>query len=266
MKLTVLNENTVSGGEFICEHGLSILLETEKHKILFDMGQSDVFAKNAETMGVDLSNVDVAVLSHGHYDHGGGITKFFSLNKKSKIYLNENSFGDYHNGTSKYIGLNKELKIDDRFVFVSDELRIDDELSLYSCNNLSRLFKTDHYGLTKKVNDIFLPDDFMHEQYLLVEEKGKRILISGCSHKGVLNIQNWFKPDVFIGGFHLSKLNPEKTEDASALQEIALKLKQYNTKYYTAHCTGVEQYGFLKKELKSQLDYLSTGNVFEIKN
>ena len=71
MKLVTLMENTTCREDLCCEHGLSLYLETGDHKILFDAGQSGAFAENAEKLGVNLQNVDFAVLSHGHYDHGG---------------------------------------------------------------------------------------------------------------------------------------------------------------------------------------------------
>ena len=72
MIIKVLSENTAASDEFGCEHGLSLYVETGKHRLLFDTGASDLFAKNAARLGVELSAVDTAVLSHGHYDHGGG--------------------------------------------------------------------------------------------------------------------------------------------------------------------------------------------------
>ena len=76
MRITTLIENTSCGDGFASEHGISLLIETGKHKILFDAGQSDAFARNAEKLGVDLRDVDLAVLSHGHYDHGGRADTF----------------------------------------------------------------------------------------------------------------------------------------------------------------------------------------------
>ena len=72
MIITSLLENTTSRSGIAAEHGLSLYIETATHRILFDMGQTDLFARNAEALGVDLTHVDLAVLSHGHYDHGGG--------------------------------------------------------------------------------------------------------------------------------------------------------------------------------------------------
>jgi hypothetical protein len=82
------------------------------------------------------------------------------------------------------------------------------KLHLYNCNARTCPYPVHSYGLTKVVNGRRVPDDFKHEQYLLVEENGRRVLFSGCSHKGILNIMSWFKPDVLLGGFHFMKLDP----------------------------------------------------------
>lgn len=257
MKITVLTENTTKHENLIAEHGLSLFIETSKHKILFDMGQTDAFAENAQKLGVDLKTADIAVLSHGHYDHGGGIAKFLEINEKASIYMNANAFGNHYNASKKFIGLDKNLQSEGRLVFVEDEFKIDNELTLFSCNSMPRKYHANPYGLGIERGGRIVPDDFLHEHYLLVNENGKRYLFSGCSHKGVLNIAEWFKPDVFIGGFHLSKLDV----NSEVLKETAKILLENDTKYYTAHCTGIEQYGFMKKIMGDRLEYLSTGLV-----
>jgi 7,8-dihydropterin-6-yl-methyl-4-(beta-D-ribofuranosyl)aminobenzene 5'-phosphate synthase len=115
-----------------------------------------------------------------------------------------------------------------------------------------------YFGLTKKIDGEYVPDEFEHEQYLLIEENGKRILISGCSHKGIIDIVNWFKPDILVGGFHISKIS-----DTKELDKIAKALSLHSTKYYTCHCTGVEQYYYLKTKITS-LEYLSSGKTIEL--
>ena len=82
MKLWTLVENTSCNENLKNEHGLSFYIETQNHKILFDFGQSDIFLENANKMGIDLSKVDIAILSHGHYDHGGGLKTFMKINEK----------------------------------------------------------------------------------------------------------------------------------------------------------------------------------------
>ena len=116
MKLYTLMENTTCRPDFDAEHGLSLYIETDRHRLLFDIGQSGTFADNAEKLGVDLAAVDCAVLSHGHYDHGGGLKRFLEINDHAPVYLNRNAFGEYYHGPDRYIGLDTQLKKSGRLI------------------------------------------------------------------------------------------------------------------------------------------------------
>lgn len=258
MKITALVENTAVRECFEAEHGLSLYIETEKYNILFDMGQTDLFAENAQKLGIDLKKVDFAVLSHGHYDHGGGLKKFLEINKNAPVYLSRFAFEPHYNGTEKYIGLDVGLKESDRLIFVGDELEIEKGFTFYSCNLKGRKHDLGSFGLNMLDGENFVPDDFRHEQYLLLEENGKRVLISGCSHKGIMDITEWFKPDFLVGGFHFSKLELDKN-----LQKYSQYLNRFNTMFYTCHCTGVTQYEFMKNHM-ANLEYIATGDVVNI--
>jgi len=258
MKITCLLENTTERTDMQVEHGLSLFIETESHRILFDMGQTDLFYQNASTLGIDLSCVDIAVLSHGHYDHGGGLQKFLEINSHAPVYIHKDAFLPHFNGSEKYIGLDISLKDQPRIRFTDDECRIDDSLTLFSCNEKTKQYSPIPSGLTEKVGDTFITDDFRHEQYLLTVENGKRILFSGCSHKGILDISNWFSPDVLIGGFHYSKLALDEQ-----LLHAAKELSSRPTQFYTCHCTGIEQYAFMRQYIPS-LQYLSCGQIIQI--
>lgn len=259
MKLWTLMENTSSRDDLQAEHGLSYYLEVNGHKILFDAGQSGAFADNAEAMGIDLKQVDLCILSHGHYDHGGGLNRFLRLNDKAPIYLSKRAFSDCHNASDRYIGLDETLKDSDRLIYTGDETVLDQGLTLYSCNTMEKVVPTEAFGLTVDGK----PDSFLHEQYLLIEEAGKRILISGCSHKGIINLVSWFRPDVLVGGFHFMKLDTAG-EDAAKLDAAAETLLQFPTKYYTGHCTGLAQYDYLRQRMGDRLEYLSTGQSIEL--
>ena len=252
MRITTLLENTSACG-FPTEHGLSLFVEMTGHRFLFDMGQTGLFARNAETLGIDLSAADFAVLSHGHYDHGGGMRAFFSANSHAPVYASRYAFEPHYNGTEKYIGLDRSFAESDRVVFVDEEMLIAEGINLYGCHHVQRIADFGSCGLNMVQEGKLLEDDFRHEQYLLVEEKGKKILFSGCSHRGILNIMHWFHPDILIGGFHLSGFPMDET-----LAGIAKELDSYATVYYTGHCTGTEQYRFMKESMKN-LHYLSTG-------
>ena len=256
-------ENTVLCDDLVTEHGLSFYIETETHNILFDMGLGDNFASNAKKLGINLKAVDIAVLSHAHRDHSGGLKRFLELNPTAAVYVSANIFEPCYNVKGKYIGLDDDLKGNDRLIFVEDHLQIDEELSLFSCNSNERPFGSNSFGQTVKRGEMFVPDPYLHEQYLVIREGEKTVLFSGCSHKGILNIVHWFTPDILIGGFHFSKVPPGE-EGKYLLENSAKQLLQYATKYYTGHCTGAEQYGILKKCMRAQLEYLHTGSVLYV--
>ena len=116
MKITVLMENTAISPAFATEHGLSLYIETGKHKILFDAGQSGAFADNAAALGIDLQGTDLAILSHGHYDHADGLPVFLQRNSHAKIYVNEHAFLPCYHGRDRYIGITPQLRGCDRLV------------------------------------------------------------------------------------------------------------------------------------------------------
>lgn len=262
MTITSLLENTAARAGIAAEHGLSLYVETTTRRILFDMGQTDLFARNAEALGIDLSRVDLAILSHGHYDHGGGLAAFLEINQTAPVYLTEAAFLPHYNGTQKYIGLDTSLGDHPRLRVVSGDLSLGDGLTLLTPNGRTRNHSLGAFGLTERVGDVFIPDDFRHEQYLLIEESlsegSNRVLISGCSHAGILDIVEWFSPDVLVGGFHVSKM--ALGEELTALGEA---LAAHSTDYYTCHCTGEAQYAFMGKYMP-RLRYLACGESITI--
>lgn len=257
MKITALMENTAAREGLLTEHGLSLYIETGDHRILFDAGQSGAFADNAEKLGVDLAGVDIALLSHGHYDHGGGFPRFLEINPTAKFYVNHMAFRPHFNAAGKPIGLEPSLRETGRVSFVSEMLEIGPGFTLHPGSETRP--PECSAGLQVLVEGSLRPDDFSHEQYLLVEEAGKRILISGCSHRGVVNIMERFRPDVFVGGFHTKGITCPET-----LASLARELARFPTVYYTCHCTGGEQYGVMRGSLGDRLHYLGTGASLRI--
>ncbi|MFI3170677.1 MAG: MBL fold metallo-hydrolase [Faecalibacterium sp.] len=260
MKLTVLMENTTCNDALCAEHGLSLYLETAQHNILFDAGKTAAFAENAKAMGIDLQSVDIAILSHGHYDHGGGLACFLAQNDHAPVYISQHAFSPCYHGNERYIGLDPALQGNSRLIAVHDDLQIDATLSISSCNGLPCVQAVDSAGLCVQQGVEYLPEQFLHEQYLTIREDGRNILISGCSHKGILNIMAWHKPDVLVGGFHFMNVDVS-TGESALLDAAAVQLSNYHTKYYTCHCTGQPQYEYLKQKMGNQLHYLATGQV-----
>lgn len=258
MKIAVLTENTSAREDITAEHGLSLYIEADNRRILFDMGQTDAFIKNAEAMGIDLEAVDTAVISHGHYDHGGGLEAFLELNKSAPVYVRRNAFLPYYNTPNKYIGLNTALAGSKRIIFTDGEYDIGNGMRLYNVTQGQRTVPTVPHSLLMRTESGFIQDGFAHEQYLEITDRGRKILVSGCSHAGIIGIAERFEPDVLIGGFHLSALSA-----GEKLASVARELSERKTEFYTCHCTGYEQFLFMKK-LMPHLSYISAGDILNI--
>lgn len=273
MRIVNLIENIKGNPECDFEHGLSLYVETQKHKLLMDTGCSDKFLENAKRLSVQLENVDSVVLSHGHYDHGGGLLDFAKINSHARIYVRENAFLDFYHGkdeNKRYIGLDKRISNLAQLYYVSGNMRIDKELFLFTNVTSRILWPSSNLELTVEKDGVLVQDDFSHEQYLVISQNGKNILISGCAHNGILNILEKYhqifskNPDVVISGFHMMKKSGYKQEDIDLIEKTAWKLKDYRTKFYTCHCTGEEPYERMKRILGEQIDYVKSGEEVEI--
>lgn len=274
MIIQVLSENTALSEDFGYEHGLSLYVETEKHRLLFDTGASGLFAENAAKLGVDLSRVDVAVLSHGHSDHGGGLKTFLNKNSRAKVYVHKRAFEPHYanraGGIKADIGLDTGLLPSERFVFCGARYVLDEDLELFAKVREETPVPSGNTDLFRKEGDSFLPDDFAHEQNLVIRQNGRVILIAGCAHRGIVNIVRQFQadnggfPDIVIGGFHLHSRGSGKSETPEAVDAVARELVQTGAQYYTCHCTGQEAYRRLKAVMGDQIGYLSTGSRLEI--
>ncbi len=271
MKIKVLSENTSISNEYASEHGLSLFIQTSKHNILFDMGQGNLFAENAKKLDVDLSTVDVAFISHGHYDHGGGLGRFLEQNKKAKIYAHPKIFGDYYakglSNEMNYIGLDKSLKRNSRIVFVDNFIKIDDELELFSKVKQREFNPFFNKFLYMKNGE---RDTFKHEQNLVINSENKSLLIAGCAHSGIVNIMNKYYeikgsyPDFVIGGFHLYSNSSGESEKEERIIRLAHRLNEYDTVFYTGHCTGKYAFTVMKKIMKHKMINLSTGQIINL--
>ncbi|MBQ7534498.1 MAG: MBL fold metallo-hydrolase [Stomatobaculum sp.] len=270
MKILNLIENTEGAAGCAAEHGLCFYIETEKHRLLMDLGPSDSVIKNAEILGVDLRKIDTVILSHGHYDHGGGILPFAELNPEARIYLQESAFGEYYAARDftpdpEYIGLDQAIRDLPQVVTINGEYRIDDELFLFSGIRGKKNWPVSNYNLRKKEGEELLQDDFVHEQCLVITDGDRRILLSGCAHNGILNILDRFEelcggaPDIVISGFHMMKKTGYTDEERQVIRDTARKLKKYPTVFYTCHCTGQKAFEMMKKILGDRLQYVRSG-------
>ena len=275
MKIVTLMENTACDAGLCAAHGLSLYIETPKHRILFDMGPDGRFIDNAEKLGVDLSAVDIAVLSHGHYDHGGGLRDFCEVNSRADILIHTDAFGNFYaleeGREPRYIGLDPELwELESRVIPTADFVKLDDELTLFSDEPEVFPALAASAKLHVETPDGLRPDPFTHEQNLLVTAWGKSALFAGCAHRGIVNILAGARerlgrlPDAVFGGFHFFELDPADPESGRLIEETGRALLEGDTVYYTGHCTGDYAYEKLRAILGDRLRPMTGGSIVEI--
>lgn len=255
------------------EHGVSLYIETGNGlKVLFDTGQSDLFARNAARLGIDLREVDLAVISHGHYDHGGGLNEFLRINTKAPVYIRESALGEHYSIRPSGVA-DIGLKINDlsRLIFTKDIEILPGGITLFTtptrpaspgspaspacpapqgspaspapadspcpqvqfsnhdyehqstaamgCSPFPEPDGTfrEHYPFPEPFGNRLLlgadrrPDDFRHEQSMIIRDSSSTVLFGGCAHRGIVNIlaqaQALTSGTIthVLSGFHLSK-------------------------------------------------------------
>ncbi len=274
---TLIDDKKLENSNLINEHGLSLHIQKEKQNILFDTGASGYFAENAKELGIDLNEVDTVIISHGHYDHGGGLETFFKENKHAPVYTKKigNYYRVYDNGTKKNITWDKTVleKNSQQIRYLTQDLEILENVHLLS--SIKKIYPQppDNKFLYQEKNRQLIRDDFLHELLMVIEEKDGITIFSGCSHQGILNMietaRNKFrgKPiKAVLGGFHIieSAFN-NREECIFEVKEIADKILKYPLgKVYTGHCTEIKPYLLLKEVMGSKLEYLSTGMVIKL--
>lgn len=273
MKITVLMENTTPSNRLCAKHGLSLFVETKTHKILFDMGPDASFLDNAAKLGADVSAVDFAALSHGHFDHAGGLQAFLDCTadreKPPAVFANKRAFLPHAAKTPaglKDIGADPALAADKRITLVTEDIAdIAPSITLLSNVKPEHLFSASNAVLLEENDGEYAPDSFAHEQSMLIREEGKAVLISGCSHTGIVNIIARAEAvagrelDAVIGGFHLMNPSSGTVEDEDLTRGVASFMAERSTRYFTFHCTGLAAYSRLRDVLGPQIEYLGCG-------
>jgi 7,8-dihydropterin-6-yl-methyl-4-(beta-D-ribofuranosyl)aminobenzene 5'-phosphate synthase len=279
MKIQVLIDNIASccgSRKLFGEWGLSVFVEFEGKRYLLDTGASHLFAKNAGVMGVDLSKIDMGVLSHAHFDHSDGMAKFFELNKTAPFYLRKGAgencyhahklFGrfTYH----EYIGIHKGFlkRFADRIRFAEGDMQIAPNVYLvpHKTPGLERIGEAAH--LSVKENGVFRYDSFDHEQSLVFDTPKGLFVMNSCSHGGADNIVKEIEatfPEkkiyAILGGFHLFRYKDE------VVRAFAERLRVLDVqKVFTGHCTGNRAYEILHEVLGDRAEQMRCGMTIEL--
>jgi 7,8-dihydropterin-6-yl-methyl-4-(beta-D-ribofuranosyl)aminobenzene 5'-phosphate synthase len=274
MHLTSLIEDTPGGAPgLVPQHGLSLLLKVRDTTVLFDMGQDGTFIGNAGYLGIDLKNVDIGILSHGHYDHGGGLAAFLRYNNHAPVYLKAGADEAlYARDLPRYrfIGLEHDMLITnaERFIWIGTDTGLSPGLMLITDIRKPEPLPKGNRTLLIQRQEIFEPDPFLHELFLVVEEEDGISIITGCGHSGILNMVHTARArypgrpiKAVVGGFHLTDRDTPPEE----VRSIGKTLKSAGCgRVITGHCTGTRAKSILREELGSCFAALYTGYTTEI--
>jgi 7,8-dihydropterin-6-yl-methyl-4-(beta-D-ribofuranosyl)aminobenzene 5'-phosphate synthase len=282
MKIISLVENTrmLQRKDLHTEPGLSLCIFTEGRQILFDTGLSNKFYSNAQRLNVDISQVGLVVISHHHFDHGGGLATFLDVNHHAKIYLKNSSTEHFYFdifGLFRYqIGLDATLfqKYPQRFAFINQFTEIaPDIFILTKIEGRHPIPKGNRHLFMVTGNSLQL-DDFEHELILVIRQDAGLVIFTECSHHGILNMLDTVVahfPDqpikAVFGGFHLIDLPLINTMAGSKedVEEVGQAMLEFPIeKIYTGHCTGPKAYRILKNILGAKLENFPTGCQIEL--
>lgn len=303
MRVTALVENRHNcEKELAGEHGLSLYIEYKERKILLDAGATELFAENANKLGLSLEKADTAVLSHAHYDHSGGFEKFFSCNTKAVLYMQstcgENcwrlsgSLKEKNPALSqndidcdgaldgllqqhlKYIGIPAGLlkRYEKRLRFVTGDFMVAPGVWLIS-HHLPKLWeKGKAAGMFRFDGKHYFYDDFSHEQSLVLETKQGLAIFNSCCHSGPdliveeIKARPCFKGQkiyALFGGFHLKDI-PQNGHGRALVEALGRRLAATGVPhFYTGHCTGEWAFEILSGILRERLFYFKTGDQCE---
>lgn len=259
-KISVLTDNC-AGPYTMAEHGLSYLIEYDGQCILFDTGQSDLFLANAARMNINLgNNVDLIVLSHGHFDHGNGLAFLSGYRLLCHSGCFETRFSKKDR---RYIGLNRtrdQLAISHELITSDSSYKISD--LVYFLGEIPRNTGFESKTTTFVFND-GSPDFVKDDSALALILPEGLFVVTGCGHSGIVNTLEHARKTTsakaiygIMGGFHLKDINPQLEETVNYLKENNVRI------ILPAHCTTLPAMSYFYNHFRMR--QVRTGDIFTL--
>lgn len=277
MKITIICENTVGRRIGLGEHGFSALIETDQGNYLFDTGSGHSVVKNSLELNKDLRTIKKIFLSHGHYDHTGGLPEVLKLRGKVDVHAHPHVFLDRvhvieenEKETKRFVGLPYKRKylesLGANFIFNKNFIEVEKGVFLTGEVPRKTSFEKPDPGLFAEIDGKINQDVFSDDQSLILDTKKGLILVLGCAHSGMINIIHHVihktKKEKFyaiLGGTHLDFLTPGQLDESiKALKKIKIE------KIGVCHCTGMRAAFRLHQEFGDRFFYGSVGSILEI--
>lgn len=272
-RITVLVENTASTEGLLAEHGLSVWIETGGQSYLFDTGQGPALGMNAVMLGILLERTDAVLLSHGHYDHTGGLLHVINLKKHPVVYAHpaalEPKYARDFAGTGRDIGMPHRVK--DLVLSRADLRQVVKPTEVAEGLFLTgpvprRTGYEDTGGPFYADASCHTPDEMPDDQAAFLHTRGGIFVILGCAHAGVINTLHYIRNltgnapiHAVMGGMHLVSAGPERMDrTVDALRELTIE------RLYPAHCTGSEAVARLYQEFPGRCLPFSAGTVLDL--
>ncbi len=273
IKLIILAENRVSHARLLAEQGLSVLIETAQGNLLFDTGQTDAFLRNAKELGKDLSSLKGIVLSHGHYDHTGGLPYYIEAYGKTDIYchpaLSNKKYKVYPGGRLdigvpweesklKFLGAN--------CIYKSHPYEILPGVWLSGEIPRNTSYETIDERYQQRAAESYIHDELHDEQCIALKTEKGLVVLTGCGHAGVINsvkhamrITGTTELYAVMGGFHLLHTPEER------IRMIVHNLERLNPRYIVPlHCTGFNAIHHMYNHFSDRVLLMNVGNVLEV--
>ena len=273
VQITTLSENTAGRAGLLAEWGLSVLVETGDTKVLLDTCSSFSVTHNAPILGVDLSAIDKIVLSHGHYDHTGGLREVLSKTGPVDIIAHPDvwdkkyiRFGE-HDGyigipfsKEELEGMGASFKLSPEPVWITNEIVTTGEIPM-----VEEYESIEANFYVKKAGEM-LPDPFSDDRALVIVTDAGLVVILGCAHRGAINTLRHAQQitgveliHTVIGGTHLISASEERIlRTAVAFQELGVQ------QVGVSHCTGLPASVLLAQQLGGSFFFNNTGTIINV--